>query len=62
MVPRPWKWLEGVQMFFEFAYKGYFAFLYKIPRLIHINLHLQYYIKKCHLYIHSVDLQIHGCS
>ena len=40
----------------------FFLFLYKSFGLIHIDLHLQLFIKKCRLYVHFVNLLVHGGS
>lgn len=46
----------------EFAHKMFLIFLYKFLGLVHIDLDIQLFIKKCRLYIYLVNLPIHDGS
>ena len=59
-VPHPRQLLEPIQDFLDFPHKTLFSFLYEPLRLIHVDLYLQYFIQKRCLYVHLVDLPIHG--
>lgn len=46
--------------FLEFAHKVFISLLYESLRMIHVDLHLQYSIQDKCLYVHMLDLPIHG--
>jgi hypothetical protein len=51
VLPHPQRLLEPVQIFLNFTYKVFFPLLYEPLQLIHVDLHLQYSIKKM-LFLH----------
>ena len=62
IVPHPQQMLEPVQFLFDFIYKVFIPLFYEPLQLIHLDIHLQYFIKKHCLYVHLVEFPIHGHS